>query len=799
MGGNGPDAPGARGPALQPRPEPPRARPLRPIGPGPGADGPGRLGGPAGTVQQQVGNQVTGRLLTSGAGSRLGTGIGAPILREADLGGFGERELANLRTVRPAADTDVHSAVSATVSTEGRTGATDLDYDFSASAKGQRGSIQSRTNVHLHHESADRDVLVQPTNPELKLVGEPKTVMLYPVTLTYTRTIGYTDEYGRSLDVELRSMVVFTREAWIAATGGHPSVTLAELEHLAGTAGEMWVRASGTGNLANLLARDYPNLPEKFKQPMLAGPEISYLTTMNTTGYSLAELGGWVAAMLRKTPGSFPIKLSEAAGNFVRLDYDAGQQYDSIRAYLESADAVDVAQRLADIEERLRNPGTLVSGASTQGGSVSTGPGGAPRPGGVPGGGRGWLDDIFDAIAGFWNSMPSWLRGTLKAVGKAGLTIAAVVGLAAVIVALAPVELTVAGVALAIGAVLMIGSFLESIYLRSVESFETGTGNPLTVFFIAIGDTLGITGIIQASTDRSVLSGRSLNLDDTDRWEMGVGGALNFIMTALGVRSVLRGGGARTADVPAEPATRAPEPAMRPAEPEPLFENLGEGEIDVAIGQAETPAVTGGRSNPRIGGRRVPTGQRTRPDIEDIPLQTGESGSRAALERINRVIGHRLNESRPLDDAWHRAADQVTAEHGALTRDNYPEHYDAARKQFWRNVRDNPVARDAFENAGFEFPPDRTTAPVLRGASGRFSAQEWRISLDHILEKAQGDNWQRALDSSNLKMEFQNPNSYREAVQARHPDLRPPPPSPPPTPPSPTPTPTPTAPSQRPR
>lgn len=51
-------------------------------------------------------------------------------------------------------------------------------------------------------------------------------------------------------------------------------------------------------------------------------------------------------------------------------------------------------------------------------------------------------------------------------------------------------------------------------------------------------------------------------------------------------------------------------------------------------------------------------------------------------------------------------------------------------------------------------------------------AQETRISLDHVLEKAQGDNWQYALDADNLKMEFHNPNSNRETVQMRHPDLR---------------------------
>jgi hypothetical protein len=49
---------------------------------------------------------------------------------------------------------------------------------------------------------------------------------------------------------------------------------------------------------------------------------------------------------------------------------------------------------------------------------------------------------------------------------------------------------------------------------------------------------------------------------------------------------------------------------------------------------------------------------------------------------------------------------------------------------------------------------------------------EVRISLDHIEEKAQGNNWQLALDADNLEFTFAGPNSDREIVQMRHPELR---------------------------
>jgi hypothetical protein len=41
-----------------------------------------------------------------------------------------------------------------------------------------------------------------------------------------------------------------------------------------------------------------------------------------------------------------------------------------------------------------------------------------------------------------------------------------------------------------------------------------------------------------------------------------------------------------------------------------------------------------------------------------------------------------------------------------------------------------------------------------------------------VEEKAQGNNWQKALDANNLQMEFARPNTERENKQMRHPELR---------------------------
>ena len=51
---------------------------------------------------------------------------------------------------------------------------------------------------------------------------------------------------------------------------------------------------------------------------------------------------------------------------------------------------------------------------------------------------------------------------------------------------------------------------------------------------------------------------------------------------------------------------------------------------------------------------------------------------------------------------------------------------------------------------------------MTRSRAGRpASATEIRVSLDHILEKAIGDNWRFALDADNLRMEFAMPNTYQ--------------------------------------
>lgn len=198
------------------------------------------------------------------------------------------------------------------------------------------------------------------------------------------------------------------------------------------------------------------------------------------------------------------------------------------------------------------------------------------------------------------------------------------------------------------------------------------------------------------------------------------------------------------------------------------FADLSEAEIDAALDEMFSPELAGG-ARPTIDGHRVPTRTRRRLDIQSIPRAAGET-ARAALARVRSVIGVRLDEIAPVRLCWERARTRVLAR-SELTADNYAELYDRTRRAFWSEVMVDPEAAAHFRNAGFHFPGADGSAPLLNTGAD-VSATEVRVSLDHIAEKAIGENWRRALDADNLRMEFAMPNTYREIIQMRHPELR---------------------------
>lgn len=174
-----------------------------------------------------------------------------------------------------------------------------------------------------------------------------------------------------------------------------------------------------------------------------------------------------------------------------------------------------------------------------------------------------------------------------------------------------------------------------------------------------------------------------------------------------------------------------------------------------------------------------------RVDLEDLPvrredlerhLEDGRGfreavgrARRDALRRLEQVIGTTIADAGPLRRHWEatrerlmagRTVDQVGE---AAMRELYPR----AQGEFWAAVAADPDARAWLAQRGLVFEPG-SRAPVVRTNGNRtLPVEELRISLDHLAEKAVGENWRRILDPDNLALVPSAPNTAREVEQAR--------------------------------
>lgn len=200
-----------------------------------------------------------------------------------------------------------------------------------------------------------------------------------------------------------------------------------------------------------------------------------------------------------------------------------------------------------------------------------------------------------------------------------------------------------------------------------------------------------------------------------------------------------------------------------PAEP-PAAGRQPEAE-DLDPSQATRPEVTGGK-RPRVGDVRVATRRVRRLDIGDFELRPGETTQLQALARIKRVIFKKISDT-PLGRVWEQARREVVGNRSleSATRQEMLGLYDKVRNRFWDLAGKDPGATRFLADAGFEFGSGR--APLLKVNDPAIPIQERRISLDHNLEKALGENYKKAIDADNLTFEFHNPNSNRETVQVK--------------------------------
>lgn len=176
-------------------------------------------------------------------------------------------------------------------------------------------------------------------------------------------------------------------------------------------------------------------------------------------------------------------------------------------------------------------------------------------------------------------------------------------------------------------------------------------------------------------------------------------------------------------------------------------------------------------------------------DVEDV--RRPNEAREATVSRVGQLLGRRIDEITGLEEAWKAARDHVLNGRAIseISRDEMlglgPFEnrglYARAQQHFWRNVREDNTAKEWLNSLGFELRADSsgaahislTSTGSLTDESGQaLSDIDTRVTLGHIQEKAQGENWRQALDAHNLRFELHHANTDQEIRQMRHPELR---------------------------
>lgn len=417
----------------------------------------------------------------------------------------------------------------------------ELTFHVNVRANGANGSINSVTDVSLHSDRrpSTAPVVVGPgRGPGTLVTGREDVpvvvapaptvdVELYPIVLRYHRTIELTDADGRNVAVRIASTVYFTAATWARVTAGLPP-TLETLTAVQGDEGVSSVSIAGTGPL----------------QP--------YYTWYDSPGRSVDVQSA--LTQIEFAIGRGLLGPSSAPATFIEPRRTAGEQFESLEAFLRSADALELERRVRAAAQNQAELGWFGSLLDTTGNALASALNAVGE----------FFSDIGQAISDFWSSLSPATRGILEGIGAAVAAVAAVIGIAALVVAFAPVELTVGAVALVIGGIMLAYSFATSLYSRGREAASIGLYDPAVVVGVALMDAFGLNAVIEAITDRSILSGRELHRSEEERYRAGTTGVIGILMTVLGGRSLLRG---RTpiGDLPPEGTTPEFAPEQTPA------------------------------------------------------------------------------------------------------------------------------------------------------------------------------------------------------------------------------------------
>lgn len=422
-----------------------------------------------------------------------------------------------------------------------------MAFETSVAASGAGGGVVTTTSVALSHDPLRTAGLVGPPTIRIDVelgLGPVEEVPAYPYELTYRRLIGYTDRDGRVATVEITGTVWFSEETWVDQVGRR-TPSFDALLALEGDEGYFSARLTGDG------------------------PVTSYWTELVSDERSVDQQCTSAAEAFFGGAGSRYAVLRGA--RFLDPRTSAGDQFTNLRNALEVVDALTLIQRAQITPGQATEPGLsdlIAEGLAALLGPVFT----ELVEFGT------WLDELIPEppewfvgamtaalegltwlgaeIADWWAGLDPRLRGVLKAVGWFVVGILGVAAVALLVVAAAKalgVTIAFGAAMLVVGGVLLVGTYVYSMVSRAIEAITDGSPEALlAVQTVALLDTVGISAIVEAFTNESILTGRDLGRSVEERWEGGTSGILqlvSLILMARGMRAGPRAPGGTPAEV----------------------------------------------------------------------------------------------------------------------------------------------------------------------------------------------------------------------------------------------------------
>ncbi|MFT3971749.1 MAG: hypothetical protein QM695_16095 [Micropruina sp.] len=363
----------------------------------------------------------------------------------------------------------------------------------------------------------------------------------YPYQIEYTRHIIYSDDEGRSAEVEVTGTVWLSDQSWARAVASAPQPSFEALLGFVGDRGA--IRATVWGSSA---------VTSYFDIARVDGESVSLAAMVSTTAGGMAD--GSRAHSLGASPPA----------DFLDPRLTAGAQHASLRNFLSMEDLAELTDRLirqaggrepaswledaldtlagwlAPIGDALSDLGEAVWDALPtwlQDGLIEFGRLAAELASDV----ADLASSLAGAIEQWWDSLPPWARGVLKAIGVFVGGLAAVAALAGLVVVASGGAVAFGTAMLVIGAVAMGIGFVASLVCRGQEALASDPMSILDVPMVALLDVVGISGIYEGVTNTSILTGHDLDMSEEQRWERGTTGGLQLGTLILGARG-FRGG-----------------------------------------------------------------------------------------------------------------------------------------------------------------------------------------------------------------------------------------------------------------